>query len=177
MKSKNIAMVGVLVALFSVSGLIRIPIPALVMPITLQVLVVLLAPMLVGAKISFAACLLYITLGLVGLPVFASGGGLAYVLTPSFGFLIGFALSCIPNGLIAGRSSKFVINLAGGMVGFVVYEFFGCLGFWLSMNYVQDKQMSLITAFLLSVAPFMLVDLGKLAVAASIAAAMKRRMA
>lgn len=40
-----------------------------------------------------ASVCIYIVLGLMGLPVFAEGGGLAYVLKPSFGYIIGFAIA------------------------------------------------------------------------------------
>ncbi|MDR2869948.1 MAG: biotin transporter BioY [Deferribacteraceae bacterium] len=174
-KARDVAMIGVLIAVCSVSGMIRIPIPA-VMPVTLQVLVILLAPMLVGVKVSFAAITLYTILGLIGLPVFASGGGPAYVLVPSFGFLIGFMLSTIPNGLIAGKSTNFVRNLIAGATGFIVYEFFGWLGFWLNMNHVQGKAISPEAALAMAVLPFVLVDLVKLVLAAGIASALKRRL-
>ena len=174
MKARNIAMTGVLVALFAVSAFIRIPMPA--MPFTLQVLVILLAPMLMGAKVSFAAVALYIVLGLAGLPVFASGGGPAYVLVPSFGFLIGFMFSTIPNGLIAGKSAGLFRNFAAGLSGFVVYELVGCLGFWLNMQYVQGKEMSLGMAAALSVIPYAPVDLLKLVLAALIASVLKKRL-
>lgn len=41
--------------------------------------------------------------GLVGLPVFAAGGGIAYVLKPSFGYILGFIASAMTAGLIAGK--------------------------------------------------------------------------
>ena len=41
----------------------------------------------------------YIAMGLIGIPVFASGGGLSYVLMPSFGYIIGFVV----GGFVAGK--------------------------------------------------------------------------
>ncbi|MCB5624660.1 biotin transporter BioY, partial [Bifidobacterium animalis] len=57
---------------------------------TLQFFFVLLAGILLGPKLGALAVLLYVVIGLLGLPIFAAGGGLAYIVRPSFGYLIGF---------------------------------------------------------------------------------------
>lgn len=68
------------------------------MPITLQFTIALLVTMLLGewSAVVFAV---YIAMGLIGIPVFASGGGLSYVLMPSFGYIIGFVV----GGFVAGK--------------------------------------------------------------------------
>ena len=48
--------------------------------------------LLLGRKWGTISLVLYLALGLVGLPIFSSGGGPAYVLQPSFGYIIGFAI-------------------------------------------------------------------------------------
>ena len=44
-------------------------------------------------------------MGLLGLPVFTAGGGLAYVLKPSFGYILGFIVSALGGGLIVGNGN------------------------------------------------------------------------
>jgi biotin transport system substrate-specific component len=70
-------------------------------PITLQLQIALLAGILLGGKWGGLSVLIYLALGVMGLPVFASGGGIAYVLQPTFGYLLGFALSAFVSGKIA----------------------------------------------------------------------------
>ena len=59
-------------------------------PMTLQPLAVLLIAMLCGRNIAVASVSLYLFQGMVGIPVFAYGGGLPYLLGPTGGFLFGF---------------------------------------------------------------------------------------
>ena len=67
---------------------------------TLQFFFVLLAGILLGSKLGALAVLLYVVIGLLGLPIFAAGGGLAYIVEPSFGYLIGFIAGAYVTGII-----------------------------------------------------------------------------
>ncbi|HEY6000967.1 MAG TPA: biotin transporter BioY [bacterium] len=99
---------AVLVALFAVltavGAFIRVPLPGV--PFTLQVPAVLLAGVALGPWLGAASQLAYIAMGLLGLPVFASGGGPGYVLTPTFGFLVGFVAAALVTGLVAGDPAR-----------------------------------------------------------------------
>ncbi len=88
-------------ALIAVGAFIRIPVP--VVPFTMQTFFVSLSGMLLGKKYGATSVLLYLAIGLIGLPVFTQGGGIGYVLKPSFGYLIGFVLGAYLTGLIARR--------------------------------------------------------------------------
>lgn len=103
-KTKTMARCALFIALMAVGSFIRIPTPFA--PITLQTQIALLAGGVLGAGWGFAAIALYILLGLVGVPVFAGGGGFAYVLQPTFGFLLGFALSALAVGGILRVGAK-----------------------------------------------------------------------
>ena len=96
---------AVLVALFgvltAVGAFIRVPLPTGV-PFTLQVPAVLLAGLLLGPRLGAASQAAYLAVGLLGLPVFAGGGGPGYVLSPTFGFLVGFVAAAPAVGLVAG---------------------------------------------------------------------------
>jgi biotin transport system substrate-specific component len=51
---------------------------------------------MLGSKLGALSQLIYVVLGLIGIPVFTKGGGLSYIFEPSFGYLIGFILAaCI----------------------------------------------------------------------------------
>ena len=102
--TKNLALCGLFAALMIAGAFLRIPVP--LVPITFQLFFAILAGLLLGPWWGAAAVGAYIVLGLVGLPVFTSGGGLQYVLQPSFGYIVGFALAALVSGLIAGKENK-----------------------------------------------------------------------
>lgn len=79
---------GLFTALTAVGGFIKIPLP--VISFTLQLPVVILSGLVLGAKYGAVSQILYLVLGLLGLPIFTKGGGLHYLLEPSFGYIIGF---------------------------------------------------------------------------------------
>ncbi len=62
-------------------------------PMTLQPLAILMISMLCGRNIAVATVSLYLFQGMIGLPVFAYGGGLPYLMGPTGGFLFGFLVS------------------------------------------------------------------------------------
>ena len=72
-------------------------------PMTLQPLAVLMIAMLCGRYIAVSAVSLYLLQGMVGIPVFAYGGGLPYLLGPTGGFLFGFFFASILIGELADR--------------------------------------------------------------------------
>jgi len=106
----------VLTALFTALTILGafIRIPTATVPFTLQILFVLLAGILLGPFWGALSQLLYILLGLIGLPVFAGGGGLAYVMQPSFGFLAGYIAGAAVAGWIAfsGKTSVWRLTAA-----------------------------------------------------------------
>ena len=88
-------------ALTAVGALLRIPVPPV--PFTLQTLFVFLAAGLLGPSGGFLSQCLYIAVGLLGLPVFAGGGGIGYIFSPTFGYLAGFPPAALVMGLLAKR--------------------------------------------------------------------------
>lgn len=86
--------------LIILGGFIRIP---LAVPVTLQASAVLLCGVTFGKKCALWGTLLYISLGLLGLPVFAQGGGLWYFAVPTFGYLLGFAPAAYLAGTLTQR--------------------------------------------------------------------------
>ena len=70
--------------------------------ITLQFFFTAMAGLLLGAKLGALSQLLYVVLGLVGVPIFAAGGGFGYIFNPTFGFLLGLIPTAWVIGKIAG---------------------------------------------------------------------------
>jgi biotin transport system substrate-specific component len=88
----------------------KIQVPVWPVHITLQSMVVAMLAGALGWRLGVATVALYIVQGLSGLPVFSAGGGLGYVFSPSFGFIVGW----LPMAYIIGRFAE------GGMSGRVV---------------------------------------------------------
>lgn len=90
---------------------VRIPLPFTPVPITGQTFAVLLIGAALGAQRGTAALLLYLSMGLSGLPVFAGGtGGLAHLAGPTGGYLIGFVLATYVIGHMAERGLERTIR-------------------------------------------------------------------
>ncbi len=123
-RTKKIVLMGLFVALITCGAFIKIPIPYL--PISMQNFFTMMCALLLGAKLGFLTVMIYIVMGLIGLPVFSMGGGLGYVLMPSFGYIIGFAIGAFFTGLIARKKDNptflrlFVACLVGVVIIYVI---------------------------------------------------------
>ena len=78
------------VILLTVSS--KISIPFYPVPMTLQTLVVYFIAASMG-MVGFYSTFIYVVLGTLGLPIFASGGGIGYIFSPTFGFLYGMVIA------------------------------------------------------------------------------------
>jgi biotin transport system substrate-specific component len=90
----------------ALSAQVAIPLPFTPVPVTLQTLAVLLAGCLLGSGRGALAILAYIGEGAAGLPVFSGGrAGVAHLLGPTGGYLLGFLAAAYVAGLLAERGS------------------------------------------------------------------------
>jgi biotin transport system substrate-specific component len=147
----------------ALSARVTIPLPFTPVPITLQVIVVLLAGLVLGPIAGAASQLAYLTAIAAGLPLDANALGPAALAGPTAGYLVGFVPAAFLAGwlaerLPARRGSRFLAALAGLAIIYLV----GAA--WLA-RYVGGVR----AAWMLGVAPFILVDLGKALVAAAVA--------
>lgn len=129
-------------------------------PVTLQPIIVMLAGSLLGSKTALLSQIVYITIGLMGIPVFAKPiAGPAYIFTPSFGYLIGFAAGAYVVGFIVEKSGKKSLPafLAANFAGLAVIYFFGILYFYGLMNLYMGNPVGL-TAAAAMMLPFMAKD-------------------
>lgn len=152
----------------TVAALAQVSIPLWPVPITGQTLGVLVVGAALGAKRGAASLLLYMLVGLAGLPVFANfTGGPLSVLKPSFGFVIGFVFAAYAIGWLAERSwdRKFGKALLGFTAASIVPFVFGVpyLAVALGIMGLDNSPQALLAA---GVTPFILGGLVKAAVAA-----------
>ena len=127
-KAKWIATTAIFVVLIAVGGFIRIPIGAV--PITLQTIMVLLAGGIGGKKVGFFATLIYIILGLAGVPLFSAGGGITYLLYPTFGYIFAFLIGAIIAGCGKSIKGRILFNL----IAVLVIHLIGVTYFYLMGN-------------------------------------------
>ena len=99
-KTYRIALVGLFAALAAVGAFIRVPMP--LVPFTLQLFFTTMAGLLLGGELGALSVVIYLITGLIGIPVFTSGGGPSYVLQPSFGYLLGF----VPGAFVVGKLTQ-----------------------------------------------------------------------
>ncbi len=82
----------------------QIAVPMFPVPMTLQTLAILVVGLVYGARLGAITLLAYLAEGAVGLPVFANGNaGLAYMMGPTGGFLLGFVIMAFLAGYAADR--------------------------------------------------------------------------
>ncbi len=136
----SVIMIAMFAALTAIGAFIKVPLP--VVPFTLQIVFVFLAGCLLGSRDGLLSQIVYIGIGLVGMPVFTQGGGITYILQPTFGYLIGFAAAAFLIGLIIERvetpTKKHFIgaNIIGLLViyGIAVPYLYVSLNVWLDMK-------------------------------------------
>ncbi|WP_225754229.1 biotin transporter BioY [Actinotalea sp. Marseille-Q4924] len=101
----DVALVATGAAFVAVCALGSITVPNLAVPITLQTFGVMLVGAVLGARRGALAVLLYLAVGLAGLPVFAQGtGGLGVLGKPSLGYLLAFPLAAALAGFLVHRT-------------------------------------------------------------------------
>ncbi|HOB19990.1 MAG TPA: biotin transporter BioY [Candidatus Atribacteria bacterium] len=153
-------------ALTAIGAFINIPTPTV--PFSLQFLFCAYAGILLGPKLGLVSQLLYIALGLVGLPLFTKGGGFNYIFQPSFGFILGFALCAFVTGaLVHTAKNPGILRLSLAVLAglFSTYAL-GVPYLYFMLNRLAEpgKAVSFMTAVKLGVAPFILFDLAKCAI-------------
>ena len=140
-------------------------------PVTLGVFAVFLAVYVLGTLRSAIACLLYILLGALGLPVFSGySGSLGKLLGPTGGYIIGYVFLALLTGLIFALAGKthargvrlLLLQTIGMLLGLFVCYFFGTLWFTL---YKSTDGMTFAQALSVCVVPFLSFDLAKIAAA------------
>ncbi len=148
MKTKDLALTALFAALIAAGAFIKIPIP--VVPFTLQFLFTTLAGLILGPKRGAVSVLCYLILGLIGLPVFSEGGGIFYVLNPTFGYLIGFLMGTIVTGTVARRAQQpsFLRLLAACFAGLVIVYAAGMLYYWIICTFYTQTGIGIGALFL-----------------------------
>ncbi|MBE3588929.1 MAG: biotin transporter BioY [Thermoanaerobacteraceae bacterium] len=151
-----------------------------IVPFSLVPFVAMLAGGLLGARAGALAMLVYVLLGLAGLPVFEKPpfGGPAYVLQPTFGFLLGFIGGAWVTGALAPREKNpGAVRLFLAMVaGLTVIYLIGLPYLYVILNFYLGRTFSAWQVIKIGFLPFIGFDLLKAAAAAALARLVYRRV-
>ncbi len=136
LKLRELILCALFIALITAGTFIKIPVGTDVY--TLQFLFTLLAGLLLGPKLGALAVGVYVLMGLLGIPVFAEGGGPAYIVQPTFGYLLGFIVQAGVNGWLSRRiqSIRLLSLLGANLAGMAVVYLFGLVYFYIASNYI-----------------------------------------
>ena len=146
MKTNDMILIAMFAALTAVGAYIRIPVP--VCPFTLQFLFTTLAGLILGGKKGALAVAVYVLLGLIGLPVFTGGGGIGYVLQPTFGYLLGFIAGACATGTIVRRGSLTMPRLLTGcFAGLLIVYAMGMAYYWAISRFWLGQPIGLVPLF------------------------------
>ena len=172
----QLTLTAVMAAVICVLGPISMAIPISPVPISLASMAVYLAVTVLGMRLGTLSCLIYLLLGLVGLPVFSGGSaGAAKLFGPTGGYLVGYLFLALIAGAFVGRYTenkwKSIAFAALGMVlGTMVLYALGTA--WLAYSAGMDFQAALWAG----VIPFIPGDLVKMVIAVLLGSAVRGRL-
>ena len=175
--TKAIVFTALFAALTAACAFISIPVPGTPVPIVLQNMMVVLCGMLLGPFLGTMSTTAFILAGLLGLPVFNGGtGGFAKLMSPTGGFIIGYAISSLTAGLVLGKPGldgrKHVVRtILAALTGFAVMYIPGVLHFMHSMG--KNFRETLV----LCVIPYLPGDLIKMVICILISIPLRRSAA
>ncbi|MEO8033911.1 MAG: biotin transporter BioY [Acidobacteriota bacterium] len=149
--------------LVAIAAQVAVPIPFSPVPLTLQPLAVLLVGVALGSTRGSAALVLYLLEGASGLPVFSQGhGGALWLTMPTAGYLYAYPFAAFVAGWFSERGwgNSTLRAVSGMLVALaVIYA-----GGWSWLSIVAGPR----AAFTMGVAPFVIADIVKIAIGASL---------
>ena len=166
----QMAVTAVMAAVLCVLGPLTVPIGAI--PISLANFVICLTAWLLGPKFGTLSVVIYLAIGLIGVPVFSGyGAGLAKVAGPTGGYLVGYLLLAFIGGLFIEKSNgQPVVSAVGLVLGDAVCYVLGTAWF------VFQMQCDLGYALAVCVYPFIVLDLAKIVVSCIVGALLRKRL-
>lgn len=135
----------------ALSAKIQVVLPGTPVPFTFQPLLVLLSGALLGARLGATSQVLYLVAGAMGVPAFAFGGGVAYLMGPTGGYLLAYPLAAAAVGLV--MRPDLVRTLVALLTGLAIIYAGGVA--WLAVLFGTGAVVGL------GLAPFLLADLVK----------------
>lgn len=169
-KTEEMTKMALMVAMNCVSAYIIIPLPFSLSPLALQTLIVNLTGYVLNAKQAFMTMLVYLLVGLAGVPVFTGGSaGPGKLFGPTGGYIIGFLFTAVFLAYFRGEKYSFKrYALLGCVIGIPLIYVFGVVQLKLITGMGWDK------AIMTGALPFIPLDIVKCLAAAVIAGPINR---
>lgn len=169
-KTAEMTKMALMVAMNCVSAYIIIPLPFSLSPLALQTLIVNLTGYVLNAKQAFMTMLVYLLVGLAGVPVFTGGSaGPGKLFGPTGGYIIGFLVTAVFLAYFKGEKYNFKrYALFGCVIGIPLIYVFGVVQLKLITGMGWDK------AIMTGALPFIPLDIVKCLAAAVIAGPINR---
>jgi biotin transport system substrate-specific component len=173
----RLAAVVFITVLTAAAAQVSFPLPFTPVPFTLQPMVVLLGGAALGSRLGMSSQLLYLALGVLGLPVFAASPalpqGVARLVGPTGGYLVSYPFAAFVAGALAERrfDRRYITSVVAMFAGLAVIFAFGVA--WLAWL-ARPTGVGLVTALQAGLYPFIPVDIAKVLAAAAVTPALWR---
>lgn len=169
---KQLALVGLMAAVICILAPFSLPIPISPVPISLGFLAIYFVLTVLGLKLGFISVVIYILLGLVGLPVFTGfTGGPGKLFGPTGGYIIGYLFMALICGFFIDKwDNRLLPSILGMIMGTAVCYLFGSI--WLA----YQASYTLPQALWAGVIPYIPGDLVKLILAMTLGRQVRRRL-
>ncbi len=177
-RTLRLVRIAIFVALIIVGAFVKFPIG--IVPVSMQFAFCMFASLMLGGLDAFICVAIYIVMGLVGIPVFSAGGGITYVLQPTFGYILGFLIAAPVGGFVArGFKNNSTLNiwrlLLGAFCALVIVYFVGVMYMYLMLNFYVGKAMTMAKAWMVGCAVFLPTDCSWCVVGALVTYAVLKR--
>jgi len=165
------AAVVLITALTAAAAQVSIPLPFTPVPFTLQPMVVLLGGAALGSRLGMSSQVLYLLLGMAGLPVFAASPvlpqGIARLMGPTGGYLLSYPIAAFVTGWLAERrfDRRYLTSALAMAAGLTIIFAAGVS--WLAW-FAQPAHLGLDAALRTGLYPFVPADIIKIFLAAAV---------
>ena len=174
MKVKDLILTALFAALTAIGAFLGFKF--VLASITLQFLFTAMAGVLLGRRYGALSQAVYVLLGLVGVPIFAQGGGFSYVLQPTFGFLLGLIPAAWVIGVLAKRPLKFWRTALAMLAGLAALYAIGVPYMALIANGYLGKGLTFWQVMRSGMLIYLPGDMLKIAVGSALCVAVERRL-
>ena len=166
-RTRSIAYVAMTIAIIAVSAWVTVPIGPV--PFTLQMFAVTFALLILKPKQAIAAIAGYLALGAIGVPVFSGmRGGIGVLMWPTGGFLWGYLIGVsVAVGVLSLFRSRGIENFGVCVLCGILFTAIAYTCGWFQYMFVAS--VGPLESFLVTVAPFIVVDLIKIIAATAVA--------
>lgn len=179
-RTLRLVRIAIFLALIIVGAFVKFPIG--IVPVSMQFAFCMFASLMLGGTDALICVAIYVAMGLVGIPVFSAGGGIFYVLQPTFGYILGFLIAAPIGGYVArGFKNNAPISvwrmLAGAFCALAIVYAVGVFYMYLMLNFYVGTAMSMSKAWLAGCAVFLPTDVSWCIVGSLVSCAVLKRYA